>query len=376
MAALICAGILGACKKDATTATALSSSLNYTGYPMNAQDQSISWLVLEGYTLNSRYASADESPFHIYLQEMLGTKIDWSFPTTGTGAAQTYALVLADEKMPDVIFYSGVAEAEQLIDEGVIYDLSPYIKEWAPNYWNYLQKHPEADKSMKTDSGQYYSFGFFREDGAAFDTYLGPVVRKDWLEEQNLPVPETIADWENTLKVFRDKYGALLSFARSRSRGGSICGAFGAYTLFDFALYIDKNGKIQAANTQPEYRTYLTKLNEWWNNGIIDQNSLSYDDQGMRNVAINNKVGLTWTAQSQLSAWGNDAKTVNNGAQWVTLKYPRGNDGTLSKVYGGFYGIGAHSTVITTNCPKEKLELVMRALDYGYTEEGFLYWNN
>jgi putative aldouronate transport system substrate-binding protein len=31
--------------------------------------------------------------------------------------------------------------------------------------------------------------------------------------------------------------------------------------------------------------------------------------------------------------------------------------------------------VVSTSCPNEKLETTLRWLDYGYTEEGFTYWN-
>jgi putative aldouronate transport system substrate-binding protein len=41
----------------------------------------------------------------------------------------------------------------------------------------------------------------------------------------------------------------------------------------------------------------------------------------------------------------------------------------------GGYGIGVNAAVITTSCPQDKLELVMRALDYAYSEAGNLYWN-
>jgi putative aldouronate transport system substrate-binding protein len=373
MASFLSAG--GSSQQQEKGATA--SKLNFTGYPMKAQDQTLSWLVLDGYTLHPRFATVAESPFHTYLQEALGVKVDWSFPTAGSTPAQTFNLVMADAKMPDIIYYGDLMRnAEQYIDEGTIWDLTPYIKEWAPNYYKYLQAHPNADKSMKTDSGKYFGFGFFRGEGNNNDTYCGPVVRKDWLDAQGLPVPKTIADWDNTLKIFKDKYGATFSFAKTRAdAGGGISGAFGAYTMLNFKLYVDKNGKIQAANTQPEYKNYLTKLNEWWKAGLLDQDLLTNDDVRMRTNAVNGKVGLTISAGSQLGVWVQEATAAKNGANWMGIEYPRGNDGTLSMVQGGYYGVGTQVAVITKSCPLDKLELAMRALDFGYSEEGILYYN-
>ena len=63
---------------------------------------------------------------------------------------------------------------------------------------------------MKDDQGRYYTFGFFREDGGWNDSYEGPVVRKDWLDECGLEVPKTISEFENVIRVFNEKYGATL----------------------------------------------------------------------------------------------------------------------------------------------------------------------
>jgi putative aldouronate transport system substrate-binding protein len=81
----------------------------------------------------------------------------------------------------------------------------------------------------------------------------------------------------------------------------------------------------------------------------------------------------------QLSSWELDATEAGNGAKWVGLQYPTGDDGRLDMVFGG-YGIGNTATVVSTAVPDEKLEIVMRALDYAYQfdggqGEGFRFWN-
>jgi putative aldouronate transport system substrate-binding protein len=344
---------------------------------MNMTNQTITWFVSNGYLPNTAFASAKQSPFHSGLEDMLGVKIDWRFPTTGTDAFQAFNLMMAGEKLPDVIYHEIMKDSERYIDEGTIYDLTDHIKEWSPAYYAWLQTNPAYDRAMKTDSGKYYGYGFFREDGGWNDTYLGPVVRKDWLDAQGLPMPETIADWDKTLRVFKEQYGAVLSFAKIRvssNYGTGISGAFGAYTMLDFKLYVTKNGKVQAANVQPEYKNYLAKLNEWWQAGLLDQDFLTIDDTMAKTNALNSKMGISITSMGQLSNWSKEAEAAGNGAVWVGLQYPKGNDGTLSMVPGG-YGIGPQVAAVSTSCPPEKLELVMRALDYAYTEEGRLYWN-
>jgi putative aldouronate transport system substrate-binding protein len=359
-----------------STATVAQSGINFTGYPMNATNQTITWFASNGYLPNTAYGSAKESPFHAGLQEMLGVKIDWQFPVTGTDTNQAFNLVMTNEKLPDVIFHGLMKDAQRYMDEGTIYDLTPYIQQWAPTYYKWLQTNPEYDRTFKTDQGKYYGFGFFRESGGWNDTYLGPVVRKDWLDECGLPLPETIDDWDKTLRTFKTRYGAVLSFARSRvaDYGTGISGAFGAYTMLTFKLYVDDSRKIQSATSQPQWRDYIAKLNEWWRDGLLDQDFMTNDDTMTRTNALNGKMGVSITSMGQLSNWVKDAEGSGNGSKWIGLQYPHGADGSLSMVPGG-YGIGTNAAVITTSCPQDKLELVMRTLDYAYSEAGNLYWN-
>ncbi|MDR2094098.1 MAG: hypothetical protein LBP76_01090 [Treponema sp.] len=375
---LVLVGLLAGCKDKSAAAgtTDSAAGLNFTGYPMNAQDKTITWFSSESYLPNTAYATANDSPFHSGLKEMLGVNIEWIFPTAGTDANQAFNLMLAGDTLPDIINHRLMSDAERYINEGTIRDLSDRIQEWSPAYYAWLQTEEAYDRAMKTDSGKYYGYGFFREAGGWNDSYLGPVVNKTWLDECGLPLPETISDWDKTIRTFKDKYGALMSFAWSRVTGYGtfLSGAFGAYSFADYRLYVDKNNKIQLANVQPEFRNELAKMHEWWSAGLIDQDVLSINDTMARSNALNKKMGISFTSMGQLSNWVTDAKNANNGAEWIGLQYPKGDDGTLAMIPGG-YGIGSVAAAVSTSCPDDKLELVMRALDYAYTEDGNLYWN-
>jgi putative aldouronate transport system substrate-binding protein len=365
------------CQKKAPSGSgAAAQGLNFSGYPMNAKDQTITWFGSEGYLPNDAYASADQSPFHAGLKDMLGVNIKWDFPIRGTPGTQAINLVLASGDLPDVMFGQLMADAARYINEGTFHDLTPHIQQWSPAYWRWIHTNPAYDRAMKTDAGKYYGYGFFREAGGWNDTYLGPVVNKAWLDECGLPLPQTISDWDRTLRAFKQRYGVPMSFAWSRvsGYGTGISGAFGAYSFADYRLYIDGNKKVQLANIQPEYRNQLMKYFEWWRDGLIDQDVLSINDTMARSNALNKKMGLTITSMGQMSNWIADALGNNTGANWIGLQYPKGDDGTLAQVAGG-YGIGSVVAVVTTNVKPEKMELVMRALDYAYTEEGNLYWN-
>jgi len=347
-------------------------------YPMDT-DITVSWWLGEGYVPDAVFASADDSPFHVNLQKMTGVNIEWRYPAAGTDGNQAFSLMLTEDKLPDIIFNGSnmMSDAARYIEEGVFLDLTPYLEEYAPAYWQWIHSNPAYNNAMKTDAGQYYGFGFFREDGGWNDTYQGPVVRQDWLDECGLESPVTISDWTNVLTTFNEKYGATFTapWSRFRQGGSGIPGAFGAYGTSDMCLFVDDNGKVQLAQAQPEWLNYMLQLNAWWEAGLIDQDVLAnQSDTEAKAKALAGSTGLAYTSMGQMSNWRNEAAQADNGANWIGLQYPHGDDGTLSMVFGG-YGIGGQVAVITGDCDESKIITVLRLLDYAYTDEGNLFWN-
>ncbi|MFQ9800972.1 MAG: hypothetical protein ACLR23_20890 [Clostridia bacterium] len=150
---------------------------------------------------------------------------------------------------------------------------------------------------------------------------------------------------------------------------------YNAYASLLATIYVDDNQKVQFAMAQPEWKEYMTQLHQWYDEGIIDPDSVTLDDAGMRTKALNEKVGVSCTAISQLSNWVNDAKSSGLDADWVGAPYPVKNEGDIPCIIQGEDTISTYAAAVTTSCPDEKLELVLRWLDYGYTEEGYMYWN-
>ena len=76
----------------------------------------------------------------------------------------------------------------------------------------------------------------------------------------------------------------------------------------------------------------------------------------------------------QLNNWNKERAAEGKEAVWVGSPYPTADDGSLAMVFGGF-GISNRTGVITKCTDEETMKLCLRALDYAYTQEGFLFWN-
>lgn len=349
-------------------------------YPLDTQDTLTVW---HNNQLNysTEYASYDESPFHTGLAEVTGVEVEWQQPAAGVyGAAddQAYNLMLTEEVLPDIIFaYTTTADAEQLINDGVIYDLTEYLPLYAPDYWATITAAGNEDilQALKTDSGKLYSVGQFVENDYNI-TYVGPVVRQDWLDECGLDTPVTLEDWEEMLVAFKEKYGATFGFRVARLDMAGLGSGVGAYGSFNRLLYVDDNGQVQLGQAQPEWKEYMEILNKWYDMGLIDKDSVTMDDAAVRTKVLNGEIGASYTAMSQLTNWCLDAEAEGTGANWVGITHPREAEGVPTCMIptraSRYQGWGA---MVSTSCPEEKLITALQWLNYGYTEEGMMYWN-
>lgn len=345
-------------------------------YPLNS-DKTVTWYVQDNMDPHEKYVDWTESPFHTGLAKQLGVNIDFIFPTTGADKNVFTNTLLADPaNLPNIMKGYFMDNATLYLEDEIIWDLTDYIQEYAPAYYAFLQTNPAYDRAMKTDDGRYYAFGFFREDGGWNDTYLGPVVRKDWLEECGLEVPKTISEFENVIRVFNEKYGATFTASFTRIKQASLEGAFGAYGSSDVTSWgwFVKDGKVGLGQAQPEWRNYMSWLNMLWDEGLMDQDILTLDDTSVKAKIHNDQAGIAITSMGQMNNWNKEREADGKEAVWMGIPYPTADDGSISCVFGGF-GIGTHTTVITKSADEETMKLCLQMLDYAYTQEGFLYWN-
>lgn len=362
---------------EKSTASGTENTTEEITYPLDTDDKLSIWSSNQ-MVPNTAYADYTESPFHIKLAENTGVEVEWMFPALGEDATQAYNLLLTEDELPNIIFnYVSSAEADQLIDDGVVYDLTEYLPVYAPDYWETINRPEYASvlQSVTTEKGRYYGVEQFVEEDYCI-TYVGPVVRKDWLDACGLDEPVTMEDWEEVLVAFKEKYNATFGFFTARLNNIGIGSGTGSYGTFKANLYVDDNDQIQLAQAQPEWKEYMAYLHKWYEMGLIDPDFITTDDAAMRTKVLNNEIGISFTAMSQLTAWVNDAEAQGTGAEWIGIEYPRTAEGepTCMIQTRESYSQG-WCAMVTTSCSEEELITALKWLNYGYTEEGYMYWN-
>ncbi|MGN1059560.1 MAG: extracellular solute-binding protein [Clostridia bacterium] len=334
-------------------------------YPVKTEETLTMWADAP---VHASYASYKDQPFYQDLMKNTGINVDFRFPPQGQGQ-EAFNLLIASGNLPDVILYHWIHASggpQKFLDEKYIIPLNDVFKAYSPNITKYLAEHPDADRMIKTDNGQYYCYPFLRGDDW-LTVYTGPVVRQDLLEKYNIKEPVTLDDWHAMLTTFKDN-GVKIPLTLVNNSYYLASGVNGYYRF-----YID-GSNVKYGPIEESWKDYINVMNRWYNEGLIDKDYGSLDSTVLNQKMASGDVGATLGSGSQIGTWMSSGTKNDPAYNLKGIKYPvpqagmQPEFGQKDNIYPG-YGCAA----ITTSC--KNLELAAKFLDYFYTEEGQLFSN-
>ncbi|MBQ4110947.1 MAG: extracellular solute-binding protein [Clostridia bacterium] len=219
----------------------------------------------------SVYQSMGEIKMYQQMEKETGIHIEFIHPAAGQVSEQ-FTLMMASREFPDFIEYnwnSYAGGAEKALEDNVIIKLNDLFDSVAPNVKKMIESDENYEKLVKTDSGAYFCFPALNT--GSYRIFGGPIIRKDWLDELGLSVPETIEDWETVLRAFKEKKGATAPFTADASLMSSseLTNAFNTAFNVGKGLYI-RDGKVVFGPMENGYKEWLQLMNKWYAEGIID----------------------------------------------------------------------------------------------------------
>jgi putative aldouronate transport system substrate-binding protein len=314
-----------------------------------------------------------DTPFAKGLTEKTGISIEWLHPAAGA-EREAFNLMIADGNLPDIVEYnwgSYPGGLEKAVDDGMILPLNEAIDKYCPNLKAYLRDHPDVDKMIKTDKGNYCFFPFLRATERQLFSE-GLMIRKDWLDDLGLKNPSTLDEFHDVLAAFRDKKGAKAPLTLDRGRfwgNNSFLYAYGQ----EYGFYIHDDGRVHHGVLEPGFRQYLETMARWYKEGLIDQD---FPSQSRETVAAKITSGVSGATegsiQSGMMTWNAAAQKTNPGFLLRMLpglalrKGDKPGYGFASSPYSG-----SGNAAITAKC--KNVEAAARLLDYGYSPEGIIY---
>ena len=351
-------------------------------YPLDT-DVQLRIYIQAGFSLPSGYSSWDDLPFLQGLEERWGVDIIWESAPVGSDETAAYNLMLQDEDLPQIIFGQkcSTSEVEELVDDGIAMDISGLLEEYAPDYWAFMHNPDDQWRVKDLAMATTINYGLTSFIGPRQDptngTWAGLAIRKDWLDELGLEVPETLEEVDYVARKFHEVYGAVVTgpktyFANCRFMADGT----GAMATWQYATYLDGD-QVKLGNMGQDYKEYLEFMHSWYEDGILDQNFSGGTTDSLQQMVNEDKTGLVCTSVDLIPVHNQYARENGSSAEWIPIANIVENKGDMAKAAHSSYSawVGKAGSVITTNCTEEQLKVALAILNWGYTEEGMIYWN-
>lgn len=352
------------------TATTAAAALSGCGDNKNETANHLTyWVELSG-AASATVSNYGETPFAKELQKRTGITIDYQHPAQGQ-ASEKFNVMMASSNLPDIVEYNWAqypGGPGKAIKDGKIIRLNEYIEKDCPELKKYLDEHEDVAKSCMTDEGDIFAFPFIR-GAEKLCVSQGLVVRKDWLDELNIEAPETINEWKSMLTAFKEKKN--IQYPLDMNTWPFTVGAFsGAYGT-PIAYYVE-NDTVKYGPYEPEFKDFITEMNDWYNNGLLTPDVASIDSKAIDSDIVSGKTGAAFGALGGgIGKWL--AAAPDDKFNLMGVKYPVLQKGEQPKFNAAQNIVTGTFTAITTSCKNP--ETAVKLLSYGYTDEGSMFYN-
>ncbi len=266
--------------------------------------------------------------------------------------------------------YSG--GLNRALAEEFIQDLTPEIQTSAPDYYTFVEREEVLYKSVRNDDGKFLAI-YQIASSAKVDQ--GWLIRKDYLDQVGMDMPETVDEWEKVLIAFRDELG-LSDPMLLRPNLESIASAWNVADYMaepsnpmNYATWLyNENGTVKSVFLEDGYKEYLLKINQWYNDGLVNRDFASRGserDNAYKSVYYSGQAGIFYC--NNLS----DMKLDNfegENVELAPMPYPVLSKGDVNQFGAKRDRIRNASISVTTGC--EDLQLALRWLNYWFTDEG------
>jgi len=247
--------------------------------PLGKYEPGITIETVKATETNVKFApgqSWDNNIWYDLVKETLGITIKntWLAPAEGQQFEQKMNVTLASGDLPDFFEVSG-SQFQQLAEDGQLADLTAaYDNYGSPLLKKLLGFDDGISLSAATIGGKLMAipkpFGYSDTQGFIW-------IRNDWLQKYNLTPPEKLDDVWHIAQTFMEKQaggtGTIGLPLRKDLEGdlGGVDQIFNSYHAYPRMWIKGQDGKLVYGSIQPEMKEALSKLQELYKSGVIDQ---------------------------------------------------------------------------------------------------------
>ncbi|CAG9621148.1 extracellular solute-binding protein [Sutcliffiella rhizosphaerae] len=258
----------------------------------------------------------NKNPYLDYIEENTGIDVTVQVPPA-EGYMERLNVLMASNDLPDMIYSPDATWFVNYVNQQALTPLTEIVEQYGQNLKKLI---PEEAWAAVTVDGEIYAIPHILQEKGSEIVY----VRQDWLDELGLEKPETLEEYVNVLREFKEqKNNAGFIMTDALGRISPILGAFGIQRN----QWVERDGELIYSSTAPEMKEALEFLAELYDEGLLDKEFPSNSLQVLGEKVANDRVGL-FTA-----AWWDTRGPIltnqqnNPDAKWEALEYPVGPNG-------------------------------------------------
>lgn len=314
------------------------------------------------------------------LEELTGVHVETTEVNFFT-ASEQYNVLLASGDYPDLIKNLGTYYSTGLsgaLSDDIIMDLTDDLSAYAPNY-DYLIHSNDAETPYYLTDGKVLQFM------GTYDSFInnqGLVLRKDWLEECGLDVPETYNELHDVLKAFKDKYNCSSAIYMNNNctittltegynvATYNVSGSGGAGGSGSSLPYYVEDGVVKCSFIEDGYRDYLTMIHDWYEEGLMDSDFVSIEYDPFSSY-LSGQI-----TSDQMGVWCTSGEGIDNyTVPVVCMASPVQNKGDKQHMTEMTLAPADDITAISVSSACEDPDIAMAWLDYWFSEDGIAFYN-
>lgn len=288
LAVTMLAGILGGCGDKSTTSPADTDTGNTVttsvtaegaGDTDNAPSNNGEVVELTFFNADGNQEDPWTDPVAQAITEKTGVKLKTTYPIGGNDQSEAVALMIAEQKYPDLIFAKG--STNNLIEADALIDMSDLIEEYGPNIKK-LYGDEFGKLRQSADDPAIYQLSAYAVGGEKYKDCGSAQIQWDVIKANDYKIPETLDEFETMIKEYiasspktedgLDRIGITLSTAdwHWMITLGNPAGAIADGAPDNGQWIVDENNQAMYKFRSEKEREYFRWLCRMYNEGILD----------------------------------------------------------------------------------------------------------
>lgn len=333
----------------------------------------------------------DMSLLYQKFEEITNVHIDFQMVNM-MDASTTFTLMIASGDYCDITndalnYYD---TADQAYEDGIAVDLMEY-PDSVPNFMALMEKYPQIRTDLETLEGHILNMP--RIDmpiGQAAEN--GLLIRKDWLDELGLDIPNSYDEMHDVLAAFKSSYNVTDPYImpyQVLSPWGLMSAGYGIPAVADANnFYVDlKTDKVALSTISDAYYDYLCMFRDWYQEGLINPNFVSQASNiPDESIISTEQTGIWFSDLSYIKTYQELLASINPNSELALMGDPGIDDQRSGYMEKQFTSAGKGGFSVSEQCDDVALALswcdmwynpdLTQFINYGYEGETFEYDEN